>query len=209
MHAVDPKQVKANAKWLTQEEIFGDLNLFVAKQEHSTPWVTYSGGNPCIHDLSHLTQRLKVKGWKITVETQGTFCPSWLNLVDIITVSPKGPGMGEQFEQDKYEYFIRMWAGRKSINTKVVIFGDKDLEFAERVARIWTSQGYSMDGFYLSQRNPFPPGKGPPIGSRLHVDLLRDDYLELFDKIKVNPILAHAKWLPQFHVWLWQNKQGV
>ncbi len=222
MHAVDPKQVKANAQWLTQDEI---ANLFITILPNPTGeqrrtdtsvigipgahWITFSGGNPCIHDLSKLVRTLKDWGYRITVETQGTFCPSWLFDVDIITVSPKGPGMGEKFELSKYEYFIRAFAGRKAINTKVVIFNDQDLKFAEEIATIWSAAGYSMDGFYLSQGNPFPPGKSMPIGEQLHIDGLRDEYLRMFDKIKVNPILSHAKWLPQFHVWLWSNKQGV
>lgn len=212
MHAVDPVQVKANAKWMTQDEI---ANLFLPRYNglkivEPTQWITLSGGNPCIHDLTHLVHKLRAWGYRITVETQGTFCPKWLLDCDIVTVSPKGPGMGEIFESGKYAYFISAMANaRKSVNTKVVVFGEEDLAFAEQVASIWCNHGFSMDGFYLSQGNPFPPGKGANVSSQLHVDVLRDKYLELFDKIKVNPRLAMARWLPQFHVWLWSNKQGV
>lgn len=213
MHAVDPLQVKANAQWLTQTEI---ANLFVdgvnAEQPPTigTRWITLSGGNPCIHDLSQLIHKLKSWGYRFAVETQGTFCPAWLYDCDLITVSPKGSGMGEKFEINKYEHFISAMANsHKAVNTKVVIFNDEDITFAAEVAKIWFARGFHMDGFFLSQGNPFPPGKGAPVSDNLQLDILRDNYLSLFDKIKTHPILSHAKWLPQLHVWLWANKQGV
>src|SRR6476661_4406823 len=45
MHAVDPHRVKANAEWLTQEEILNKLGSIY--KPNSTRWVTLSGGNPC------------------------------------------------------------------------------------------------------------------------------------------------------------------
>lgn len=211
MHAVDPLQVKANAQWLTQDEIAA---LFI----HSDPtknvymsgadWITLSGGNPCMHDLSHLVSRLRGWGYHIAVETQGTFCPKWLWDCDIITCSPKGPGMGEKFEEDKFKAFLTRMAGKRGFNCKVVIFDQKDLEFAERVATRWVNSGFSLNDFYLSQGNPFPPNHLPSAPENL-VDVLRQEYLTMFELIKVMPHLAHTKWLPQWHVWLWANRQGV
>src|SRR6201989_902656 len=52
LHAVDPRAVKANAEYLTAEEIHDHL---VSKaKETGTTWVTLSGGNPCMWDLSRL-----------------------------------------------------------------------------------------------------------------------------------------------------------
>jgi len=208
MHAVDPKSVKLNATWMTQDEI---AKLFKTDEgrESLCHWITLSGGNPCIHDLDRLVRTLREMQYRIAVETQGTFCPTWLHQCDIITVSPKGPGMGEKFEPQKYKHFISNLTRKVGINTKVVIFTRDDITFAEEVARLWINTGYSMNEFYLSQGNPFPPGKGPPVNGDMHVKVLRDKYLELFDIIKTSPILTHAKWLPQWHVWLWSNLQGV
>ena len=215
MHAVDAKQVKANASWLTQDQIcdlFDPENILAT--DFPTKWITLSGGNPCIHDLWWLVNKLKGWGYKIAVETQGTMCPEWLMDTDIITISPKGPGMGEMFEPDAYQNFLDVIPQFKSnlgprVNTKVVIFGKADILFAEMVARLWVAQGRSMNDFFLSQGNPFPPGKGSPVSPEFQHNVLKDEYLKLFDQIKQSPTLCEAKWLPQFHVWLWANKQGV
>lgn len=215
MHAVDPKQVKANATWLTQDQIadmFDPDNILAT--DYPTRWITLSGGNPCIHDLWWLVNKLKSWGYKIAVETQGTLCPEWLKDTDIVTISPKSPGMGELFEPDAYQNFMEQIPQFKfdmgpRINTKIVIFNQADIRFAEYVAEMWVKQGRSMRDFYLSQGNPFPPGLGAPVSSALQQSVLRDKYLELFDLIKQSRILAEAKWLPQFHVWLWNNRQGV
>jgi len=211
MHAVDPLQVKKNAKWMTQAEIADLFEPHVGGYQDKLPtrWITLSGGNPCIHDLTELVSELKFNGYYIAVETQGTFCPDWLLGCQLVTVSPKGPGMGEKYEPAKYNAFIAKFEGAKFLNTKVVVFDERDIAHAERVAVAWINEGYSMSDFYLSQGNPFPPGNAPSIGKNLHISVLRDKYLELFDKIKQVPILSQAKWLPQWHVWLWSNQQGV
>lgn len=217
MHAVDPIQVKKNALWITQQQIADMFDPheqpYTAGSKYPTKWITLSGGNPCIHDLTYLVDMLHNMDYKIAVETQGTFCPDWVTNCEIVTVSPKGPGMGEIFEPEKYTNFIsKVYMNSRyddNLNTKVVIFNDADIAFAEQVAQLWTSEGNEMSRFYLSQGNPFPPGKGAPVSSNLHVDILRDNYLKLFDQVKQSKILCEAKFLPQFHVWLWSNKQGV
>lgn len=63
--------------------------------------VTLTGGNPCIRDLTELVRALKLQGFKIHVETQGSVMPYWLKDVDFITISPKGPSASK--ETDLYE----------------------------------------------------------------------------------------------------------
>src|SRR5215216_6542723 len=95
MHAVDPGSVKANARYLTQRQIFDEVKSRM--DEHNCAWVTLSGGNPAMHDLTELCTLLKFDEKLISIETQGTIAPMWIGLCDYITISPKGPGMGEQF----------------------------------------------------------------------------------------------------------------
>jgi 7-carboxy-7-deazaguanine synthase len=73
---------------VTVMEVLNSLNI----NECST--VTLTGGNPCIHDLTELVRALKVAGFAIHVETQGTVFPKWLESVDFLTLSPKGPSSG-------------------------------------------------------------------------------------------------------------------
>lgn len=207
MNAVDPKQVKANAQWLTQEEI---LEAFMAfRKGGSTRWITFSGGNPCIHDLSILAKSLKAEGFKIAVETQGTFVPQWLNNCDVVTVSPKGPGMGEdtnftildEFLSQAYQLFS--WG----TNIKVVVFDQRDLEFAKMLHERYTRYRFP---FYLSLGNPYPPGMDQQIGNdwTKHIAILIGNYKRLFEDISLDPILSQMRFLPQWHCMVWGNAKG-
>jgi 7-carboxy-7-deazaguanine synthase len=216
MHAVDPKQVAANAEWLVQAEIFDKLEA--ARLPNSTNWVTFSGGNPCIHDLSELVDKLKQADWKIAVETQGTKCPDWLKNCDVITVSPKGPGMGENCNLEELHHFVEGLGptALAKANFKVVIFDERDLEFTRLLTEIFHGD------FYLSLGNPYPPGKefnsvilnqithgstNPEI-HQIHMSRLLEAYKSLFEDIKCDPILSKMKFLPQWHTFVWGNAKG-
>ena len=211
MHAVDPITVSNEAEWLTQPEI---LSKFLSSSQHQgTDWVTLSGGNPAIHDLEWLTEQLVSKGFRIAIETQGTFCPGWLENCEVVTVSPKGPGMGERFNEDEFTTFLSRGDLRHSLTVKVVVFNEEDVEFASKIAEMMLLNGVSLDKLFLSQGNPYPPGikSGHPVPTSTETlrSVLAHQYLRTFDKLKEHPILSTCKFLPQFHVWLWGNKQGV
>jgi 7-carboxy-7-deazaguanine synthase len=213
MHAVDPDQVSANAKWLIQEEIAKKvLDLAAAT---NTGWVTISGGNPAIHDLTVLASILKEYSIGISVETQGTFAPPWLAICDYITVSPKGPGMGEKFEMGKFVNFYKRFQAHPGLSIKVVAFHAIDLEFASMIAELCPRE-VNTDRFYISLGNPHPPkieadGLAPDSVTGAWY-LLRDQSIErykaMLDEIKHYPALRTARFLPQLHTWLWGNEKG-
>lgn len=138
MHAVDPARVKAEARWITQEEIADEVTALAKLRNCSS--ITFSGGNPCIHDLTHLVEVLHRNDLAISLETQGTKCPDWVAEVDYITISPKSPGMGEKFEPDVFKAFLEKglittpFANRWCL--KVVVFSAQDLEFASMIFEI-------------------------------------------------------------------------
>lgn len=205
-HAVDPFQVKANAQWLTQQEIFSRFYTHRDTAKSYVKWVTYSGGNPCIHDLAELTFALKSVGCKIAVETQGTFAPNWLWNCDIITVSPKGPGMGEKFDRNIFRKFFDTLHLKPGFNIKVVVFDDKDLVFARQLIEDFPWIQYNPDMFFLSQGNGYlDPGNDVNTLSKA----LRLNYLQLLALIQKDPYLCQVKFLPQWHVWLWGHQKGV
>jgi 7-carboxy-7-deazaguanine synthase len=213
MHAVNPLLVKQNAQWLNQEEIFQRYMRFRAPFGTTTPWVTYSGGNPCLHDLQELTDKIQEADGKIAVETQGTFCPEWVADCDIITVSPKPPGMGEQLETDKLDKFMGELNMHPGLNMKVVVFSQQDLEVAAALYDRYVSERKNLHGnnFFLSLGNPWPPGKeDPDIQSpgRLRDELIKR-YKVLMLDIMQHPILNKVKFLPQWHVILFDNMKGV
>lgn len=205
IHAIDPLQVKQNAKWLTQEEIVAQFSQ--TWMPNSTRWISLSGGNPCIHDLSLLVGTLKRLGFRLAVETQGTKAPGWLGLCDIITVSPKGPGMKETTDLKVLDQFMTyaMSARPESVNIKVVVFDQRDLEFAKM---IWERYGQTGVPFYLSLGNPYPPGLDGKISVYDHHHRLLGDYKQLFEDIKTDPILSQMRFLPQWHVFVWGNEKG-
>lgn len=216
MNAVDPAQVKANAKWLTQDEI---LEAFMEHyKEGSTKWITFSGGNPCIHDLTELVQNLKIEGFKIAVETQGTFAPRWLSMCDIVTCSPKGPGMGEDTKLTELDYFLNeaYMHFARGANIKVVVFDQRDLEFVKILKERYKRYDFP---FYLSLGNPYPPGSfvsDNPFGVKstddidpaFHMLELVKRYRILFEDIQCDPILSQMRFLPQWHTFVWGNAKG-
>lgn len=213
MHAVDPIRVKQNAKWLDQEEI---AELALAQlQETKCNSITYSGGNPCIHDLTYLTEALFAEGVSIAVETQGTFAPEWLKLCRYITISPKGPGMGEIFEPSKFIKFFDTFQGSNNhdICVKVVIFSAQDLEFAAAVHELvpnWVKdRRWRRDNFYLSIGNPNPPGSKYLVRESSVKEDIITSLEHTLDDLKSYPQLQEARILPQVHVLVWGNKQGV
>jgi 7-carboxy-7-deazaguanine synthase len=218
MHAVDPRMVKQNAKWMKPIELIrawmNHLDIIDSEgtRRYGGPsWVTLSGGNPCIHDLSMFVMALINNQFHIAVETQGTFRPEWLHHCDVITVSPKGPGMGEQFEKDKFSDFISAFKDHGGLNIKVVIFDQRDLEFACMIHEIMGSVLGSTRRFkipkYLSLGNSILPGSDVEI-LELRSNLLCK-YEELSEELLQQPQLADWRFLPQLHVLAWGNKQGV
>src|SRR5919201_1619214 len=66
MYAVDPVQVRHDARHLESEEILADI-----RQLHTGPdLVVLSGGNPALLDLGPLVDRLHESGFEVAVETQ-------------------------------------------------------------------------------------------------------------------------------------------
>lgn len=218
MHAVDPMVVRAKAEWLTQQEIWNKFSGF--HKPNTTQWVTFSGGNPCIHDLDQLITLLKLHNFQISVETQGTLSPAWLHRIDDLTISPKGPGMGEKTDLEVLDMFVykNTYIGglaprRRPVNMKVVIFDQRDIEFAAMIAERYCMNGNSNDmKMYLSLGNPTPPdndGK-PKAGEKYEEMVMRQIglYKMLYEDISTHPILSQAKWLPQWHLLVWGNVKG-
>lgn len=211
MHAVDPKRVHANAEWLVTEEILQRLREVHHSEDRNLncEWVTLSGGNPAMHNLGDLIINLQTLGIKVAIETQGTLNPDWLGLCDVITCSPKSPGMGEKFEEDKFLQFVTKWKNHKGFNVKVVVFSMLDIEWTRTINDIMKSFGLE-DSMYLSLGNPWPPGLDEPIASdeELKISLL-NEYRALTEDLLQISDLSNVKFLPQLHVLTWANKQGV
>ena len=210
MHAVDPRRVRDNAEWLTPEEIANRIIPF--NKASGTNWITFSGGNPCIHDLWTVVDKAHFEGLRVSVETQGTFAPGWLSDVDQLTISPKGPGMGAAFDMKVFQQFMRSVMVHFDLGTKasikVVIFSQADIEFLKEIN--YMAEHYGMkDRVYASVGNVTLPSDDEDYNLALHRQaLLNEMCLNLEDLLK-EPSLGNVRFLPQLHVLLWGNRQGV
>jgi 7-carboxy-7-deazaguanine synthase len=227
MHAVDPNAVHKNASWMTALQLRDTIAEY--DLQHSPlgncNWVTISGGNPALWEMGDFVRLMHNHQIKVAVETQGSVFRHWLARCDQITVSPKGPGMnapqqtGEKLELflDQLEHEVMRTGVQKDVAIKVVVFDQRDLEFAVEINRILDFRLYPYQR-YLSLGNPWPPelqnnlelGPHPseeilPINERLlarYREALEMDYLN-------DARLSKWRFLPQLHVLLWNNQGKV
>lgn len=225
MHAVEPSAVKKNATWSRPEDICEAVQAL--GDAHDIPWITLSGGNPCIwEDIGAVVSILSLNGYKIALETQGTIWQEWIYLCDQVTISPKGPGMGETFNQEVFSRFLRNAYGisnEENIAVKIVVFDQRDFEFAVEVDQILTSLAFRGKRF-LSLGNPWPPTLQPngtldqgvipsedvtfESGGQIKrlPTMLLDQYRSLLDDYLQDPRLSQWRFLPQLHVLVWGNE---
>lgn len=204
LHAVLPEQWKNNHRKMTAVEIVEEFQ----KLSRFTEWVTLSGGNPLFWEMGELVEELRKAGFKIAVETQGSQWKDWIRLCDVITISPKGPGMGDDHDWDQFETFLAKIkeSGHPDTSVKIVLFDDKDIVFAEKAKTVYMPPSMPL---YLSLGNPYPPNN--PNAMERNSDLserLLTRYRDLVPKVFAFPELAGAIFLPQLHVLVWGNDKG-
>lgn len=187
LYAVEPAQVQAGAEWLTVDAIAARLN---ALSLH-TPWVTLSGGNPAIHDLSALVTRLHADGRKVAVETQGTVYRPWLANCEVVTVSPKPPSSGMSTDYAKLDRF----AALPQANLKVVVFDEADYQYARALHLRYPAVPFSLQ-------------VGNTVGDDTTEALLRKlDWLA--QRVMRDEVMGAALVLPQLHTLMYGNRRGV
>jgi 7-carboxy-7-deazaguanine synthase len=198
MYAVEPVEVRANARRLSTDEIAAEL----ATLPGSPRWVTISGGNPALHSLDALVRRLKTDGYMVAVETQGSVWREWLCTVDRLTVSPKPPSslMATPRHEAQLIEFMQATLDGPSAPTavlKIVCFDEVDLAWAKTTAARWPALP-----LYLSAGTPVP-SPGPvreAVGER---------YRWLCEAVAGDAELRDARVLPQLHVIAWKETTGV
>lgn len=214
LHAVMPAAVKANSTRMNLSEIAD--KLLMEKANTGVDWVTFSGGNPVMWELGELVDELHLAGMSVAVETQGTLWKPWLKNVDMLTVSPKAPGMGEKFEQDKFMAFMAEMAETDvPLCIKIPVFSQLDIEFCVGIETILRDmvldEGVTK---YLSVGNSHPPKLKPDMtldtsDEGVLVSTLLNDYGILLDQYLIDRRLSGWRFTPQLHVLIWGNKAGV
>lgn len=159
--------------------------------------VSLSGGNPAIQPLGALIKSGRKKGYRFALETQGSIAQAWFSELDILTLSPKPPSSGMDVDFDMLDACVAAAGPHVQVSLKFVIADEADYAFARSV-----SSRYSDLPVYLQPCNSAPPPQ--------HVEQagLRADMLRLIE-MTLEDRWFNVHILPQLHVWLWGNTQGV
>ncbi|MGH1403868.1 MAG: 7-carboxy-7-deazaguanine synthase QueE [Alphaproteobacteria bacterium] len=162
--------------------------------------ISLSGGNPAIQPLKPLIDIGHEKGYTFALETQGSIAKDWFADLDTLTLSPKPPSSGMETDWDALDQCISMADDKPSIALKFVIMDDEDYIYAHKCAA-----RYPDLPVYLQPANHTPP-------------TTRDDTIDMDGIMQRMQWLVEEvtkdKWydatvLPQLHVLIWGNKQGV
>lgn len=205
IHAVDPIKVRT-AERMSTGQIATRLRQLKGKQD-IVPWVTLSGGNPALYNLTDLVTLLHSHGFKVAVETQGTVWKKWLWTCDVVTCSPKGPGMddprGRSADTDVLDDFIGHMHASKGFNLKIVCFDGRDLQFAK-----FLRKRYQSVPMFLSVGNPYIGHNAREMTIGQHRNRLLTRYQWLVEEALKIPELYSVTILPQLHVLMYGNEEG-
>lgn len=151
LFAVLPAEVKKYRRMMSTADVLKELSAL----PHA-PYVTFTGGDPCIQPLlGDLIATLNYGRMRVAVETQGMFFPDWLERVDVVTFSPKGPSSGNIVDiEDLMKWLRDYWKRTFRICIKIVCFDDEDYAYAMGVYNTIPEQLY--DAFYFTAGTPIP-----------------------------------------------------
>jgi 7-carboxy-7-deazaguanine synthase len=158
--------------------------------------VTFSGGNPAMHDMGAVVDLLHASGYTVAVETQGSIFMPWLNRCDLVTVSPKPPSSANPTHPVMFENFLRPLTSPRCI--KVVIMNDADFDYA--ISLLSRFQGMLT----LQPCNQWVGQADADYRSNTTEGLLR-----VAEKVMCHPEAIRMRVLPQLHLWLYGMKRGV
>lgn len=215
-YAVLPQAVK-HAERLTEGDILDALLLL----PRGPSLVVLSGGNPALHELGGLCERIHAQAMRISVETQGTRYKNWLLHADRLCLSPKPPSSEMKFNKvDFLDFLTRVIPTRSTSNgygrvfVKVVIFDITDYEWAVDLFLAIKTTKIKLP-FYLSAGNDAGKTVGNPTREdtrtleQVRTDLL-SKYLWLVNRTMVDQRFEGEVTVQcQSHVLAWGNQIGV
>ena len=200
-HAVLVENVRAAEKLSVTEIVTRVLRL----PDNSADWVTLSGGNPALHDLSKLVEMLHGNEFKVAVETQGSRWKDWLGSVDQLTVSPKPPS--SRMSNEYLPTFMNRAIGPfewATICLKVPVYDEEDLDFA-----LGVHNQYPDVPFYISIVTEMGGLYGDFGDGRVDsAETLLARYQRVTQDVLRRGV-PDVRIIPQLHYLIWGNKIGV
>ncbi|RFU64857.1 7-carboxy-7-deazaguanine synthase QueE [Peribacillus glennii] len=183
------------------EEIWGELKRLGG---NGFSFVTISGGNPALlKNLDSLIELLHQNEIKVCLETQGSRWQDWFLEIDELTISPKPPssGMNTNFGMlDSILEKLMDLGPTNNVSLKVVVFDDKDFQYAKDVYR-----RYPNVPFFMQVGND----DNKTADNQELISNLLKKYEWLIEKVMLDEELTNVKVLPQLHTYIWGNKRGV
>ena len=184
MYAVDPKQWIPRAKRMTGTEIFQKMIALRGK----VPWVTISGGNPLLYDMSEFVRLCKIAHIKVAVETQGSLYKEWTQDCSLVTLSPKGPSSGHHTSTKELDQFSE----NMNVVFKLVIDGQDDMDYFRNL-----KFNYPSHKFYVQ-----PCNWSKDVYVQLHA------YKKLVERFLKLDDMNDVTILPQMHSLIWPGQEG-
>jgi 7-carboxy-7-deazaguanine synthase len=176
---------------MTDDEIIDKIK----ELSNDTPMlVTFSGGNPAMHNLSNIIRLGKVHGYTFTMETQGDVPCEWFDQLDYITFSPKPPSSGMDTDWVKLDQSISMLNDPNKVSIKVVVGNEEDYNYAIKVFKRYPNYSH-----FITPCNDSP---GKP-----DLDAIYEKTRWVTDMV-LNDKQFDITILPQLHVLLWGNERG-
>jgi 7-carboxy-7-deazaguanine synthase len=200
-HAVLPEKVRLAPKLTTVQIVEA-----VAELGANAKWVTLSGGNPAMWDLTVLVKVLQNMSYKVAVETQGSLWKEWLANVNQLTVSPKPPSSG--MDTKLFETFMASLDAsgkvRYTVALKVVVFTDEDFEFARKI-----HLDYAGFPFFISVGTRMGGLLGDFAGGIIDTrDDILDRYKWIAERVANDKVFRDTAAFPQLHALIWGHDRG-
>ncbi len=202
-------------KCMDAEAIFNEIEKLSNKQPM---WITLSGGNPAMQNLEPLIKLGQSKGYKFSMETQGSISKSWFALLNQLTVSPKPPSSEMRFKHLGLQRCLEACnssdqnpQSQPDISLKFVVADQNDLIWAKEIANQYPQLPcYVQPCNKDADINVVNPTLTTEIANKEADGNInqREDMLWLIDAVQ-SLNWNTVKILPQLHTWLWGDKTGV
>lgn len=198
LHAVD-SDYRDQWQPMSVDEIWNDVTRLSGGRALT---ISLSGGNPAIQPFGSLIARGHKEGYRFALETQGSIAKDWFADLDTLVLSPKPPSSGMGTDWQALDDCLRAAANGPTIALKVVIFDDRDYDYARDVAA-----RYPHLPVYLQPGNHTPP-QPDTDDAVVDIDGVMERMRWLVDKVSADRWFE-ARVLPQLHVLIWGNRRGV
>lgn len=157
-------------------------------------WITLSGGNPAQQDLEELITLGHAKGYKFSMETQGSIAQPWFSQLDQLTLSPKPPSTGMSFKKRGLDRCIEACKNTDNVSLKFVVANEEDLHWSKTIA----------------EQYPDLPCFVQPCNTEAKIDNDKSKAIKIDQQKQMLWLIGKVKslnWntvriLPQLHTWL-------